>query len=50
MVLRAARTGRIPAAAPVVRAIRDAGLYVDDELVRTALAEALDEEWSQSEG
>ena len=50
LVLRAARTKRIPAAAPVVRALRDAGLYLTDAVVARALAEVLGEPWPASGG
>lgn len=50
LVLRAARAKRIPAAAPVVRALRDAGLYLTDAVVARALAEVLGEPWPASGG
>lgn len=37
VVLRARREGRIAAAAPVLHALQDIGLYFDDELIRGAL-------------
>ena len=46
VVLRAKVSGRIDTAAPVVRALRDAGLYLDDELVRRALSEIVGESLS----
>lgn len=50
VALRATRTGHLQAAAPVVRALRAAGLYVADDVVARALAEALGEEWSPGSG
>jgi predicted nucleic acid-binding protein len=45
VVIRAAASRRIPAAAPVVRSLRAAGLYVDDSVVRAALSRVLGESW-----
>lgn len=46
VVLRARREGRIPAAKPVILALRTAGLHLDDALIRTALKAAVDEAWN----
>jgi predicted nucleic acid-binding protein len=40
VIVAAKQQGMIPAAAPVVQSIRDAGLYVSDKLVRLVLASA----------
>lgn len=45
LVVRAARHGVIPAAAPVVRELRAAALRLDDDLVAEVLRRALGEEW-----
>ena len=47
IVLRAKIGGRIAAATPVVRALRGAGLYLDDALVRRALLEIVGEKWEE---
>jgi predicted nucleic acid-binding protein len=44
-VLRAKRLGLIPAAAEVVRALRAAGLRLDDETIRISLQRAVGERW-----
>lgn len=38
IVLRAKKQGLVPAARPVLREVREAGLYVSDELAEKALA------------
>jgi len=45
VVLRAHRLGRIESAASVIRALRDAGLRLDDDLIRQALARTTGEIW-----
>jgi predicted nucleic acid-binding protein len=45
LVVRAARQGVIPTAAPVVGELRAAGLRLDDHLVADVLRRALGEEW-----
>lgn len=47
LVLRAHRVGRIQSAATVIRALRDAGLRLDDEVIRKALAATSGEAWPQ---
>jgi predicted nucleic acid-binding protein len=44
-VLRAKRLGLIPAAAEVVKALRSAGLRLDDETIRISLQRAVGERW-----
>jgi predicted nucleic acid-binding protein len=45
IVLRAKRRGVVAAAAPLLRALIDAGFYVSEALARTAL-ESVGESWS----
>jgi hypothetical protein len=45
VVLRARRLGRIASAAAVLRAVRNAGLYLDDHVIRAALLDLADEKW-----
>ena len=45
VVLRAHRQGRIRSAVGVIRALRDAGLRLDDDLIREALARTTGETW-----
>ena len=45
LVLRAHRVGRIQSAATVIRALRDAGLRLEDALIREALARTSGESW-----
>jgi predicted nucleic acid-binding protein len=45
VILRARRAGIIPAAAPVLRAVQAVGLRLDDEVIRTALAQTVGEVW-----
>lgn len=45
IILRAKRQGLIPAAAPVVMALRTAGLHLDDATIRDALKQATGEAW-----
>jgi predicted nucleic acid-binding protein len=47
IVLRAKTTGRVASAVSIVRALRDAGLYLDTELVRRALREIVGESWDE---
>jgi predicted nucleic acid-binding protein len=47
VVLRAHRTGRIRSAAVVIRTLRDAGLRLEDDLIRKALAQTTGEKWSE---
>lgn len=44
-VLRARRLGLIPAAAQVVKALRAAGLRLDDDTIRVSLWRAVGERW-----
>ncbi|MBI2477637.1 MAG: DUF3368 domain-containing protein [Planctomycetia bacterium] len=37
VILRAKRRGHVESAAEVIRAVRDAGLHLDDEVIRSAL-------------
>lgn len=46
-VLRSKRKGFIPSAVPVLRALRAAGLRLDDKTIRTALASAAGEDWPE---
>ena len=45
LVLRAHRVGRIQSAATVIRALPDAGLRLEDALIREALARTSGESW-----
>lgn len=45
LVVRAARTGTVAAASPILRDLRAAGLWLDDALVADVLRRALNEEW-----
>ncbi len=45
IVVQAARAGRIGSAAPVIRALRAAGLRLSDEAVAEALRQHLSESW-----
>ena len=47
VVLRAHRQGRIQSAVAVIRALRDAGLRLDDDLIREALARTTGETWPE---
>lgn len=47
VVLRAQRAGRIQSAAEVIRTLRDAGLRLDDELIREVLAQTTGESWPE---
>ena len=49
LIARAKRAGIVPAAAPVIRSVVDAGLHVDDALVRAVLAD-LGEDTRTGEG
>ncbi|HEY3353093.1 MAG TPA: DUF3368 domain-containing protein [Polyangia bacterium] len=44
VVMRARRLGRVPAAAGIIRALRHAGLYLDDHVIAAALA-SVGESW-----
>lgn len=46
VVVLARLAGRIPSASSVLRALREAGFYLDDELVRRVLAETVGETWN----
>lgn len=46
IVVRAARDARITAAAPVIRALRSAGLHLSDRAITDALRRYLNETWS----
>lgn len=46
LVVRAARAGQVPRAAPVLRDLRAAGLWLDDGLVTDVLRRALGEDWT----
>jgi predicted nucleic acid-binding protein len=45
LVLRAAREGLIPAAAPALQALRGSGIHLDDATIREALARTTGESW-----
>lgn len=45
VVVLARAEGRIPSASTVLHALRDAGFYLDDELLRRVLAETVGETW-----
>lgn len=45
IVLRAAREGIVPAAVPVLRALRAAGIHLDDGTIREALRRTTGETW-----
>ena len=45
VVLQARRAGRIESAAVVLRALRDAGMRLDDATIATALARSVGETW-----
>lgn len=45
VVVRAARQRRLPKARPTIRALRAAGLYLDDRVIRTVLQRVLAEDW-----
>lgn len=45
IVLRAAREGIIPAAVPVLRTLRAAGIHLDDPTIREALRRTTGEPW-----
>jgi predicted nucleic acid-binding protein len=45
LVLEAVGDGRLPNAVPTIRAMRSAGLYLSDEVVREALARTTGETW-----
>lgn len=47
--VRAKQRGLIPSAADVIKALRSAGLRVDDRLVQAVLREAVDEDWPAAE-
>ena len=45
LVVRAARTGSVTAASPILHDLRSAGLWLDDQLVADVLKRALNEQW-----
>lgn len=45
VILRARQAGLIPAAAPLLKALQAAGFRLDDQLIRTALAQTVGEIW-----
>jgi predicted nucleic acid-binding protein len=45
VILRARQAGLIPAAAPLLKALQAAGFRLDDQLIRTALAQTVGEPW-----
>lgn len=45
VVIEAVRSGHIPAASPVLRDLRRAGIDLSDDLMRSALARSLGEGW-----
>lgn len=45
VVIDAAKRGRIPAAGPVLRDLRQAGIYLSDALIREVLSRTLGEPW-----
>ena len=47
VVLRAHRTGRIQSAAGIIKTLRDAGLRLEDDLIRKALAQVTGEKWPE---
>lgn len=50
IVIQAAKEGRIPSAAPWIRALRAAGLRLSDQAVAGALKTALGEDWPAGGG
>ena len=47
VVLRAQRMGQIQSAVEAIRSLRNAGLHLDDGLIREALAKATGESWRE---
>lgn len=45
IILRARRAGPIPAAAPLLKALRNAGIRLDNRVIQKALSELCNEEW-----
>lgn len=45
VVLLAKRRGLVDSAAEVLRALRHAGLYIDDEFIRSMLKQVVGEDW-----
>ena len=45
VVLRGKKRGLVDSAAEIIRALRQAGLYIDDKFVRTVLKQAVGEDW-----
>lgn len=48
VILRAKRQGHVDSAAEIIRAVRDAGLHLEDEFIRSAL-ERIGEVWQTSD-
>ena len=45
VVLRAKRQGLVASAARIIRELRDAGLYIDDQFIRAVLKQIVGEDW-----
>ena len=45
VVLRAKRRGLVASAAKIIRELRHAGLYIDDQFVRSVLKQVVGEDW-----
>ena len=45
VVLRCVRAGIVPAAVPILRALRDSGIHLDDRTIRAALLRTTGEDW-----
>jgi hypothetical protein len=45
VVVKAKLEGLVPTAAPLIRALRAAGLYIDDRVVQKALSQGAGEQW-----
>ena len=46
IILRARKANLIPAAAPLLRKLKDEGFRLDDEIIRAALSGTVGEEWA----
>ncbi|MBI1294303.1 DUF3368 domain-containing protein [bacterium] len=46
VILRARKANLIPAAAPLLRKLKDEGFRLDDEIIRAALSGTVGEEWA----
>jgi predicted nucleic acid-binding protein len=45
VILLAKKHGLIPSAAKLLRAVQEAGLRLDDDLIRVVLKQTVDEDW-----